>query len=134
MSSKSEKFSLQDYIDQGLPVDPNDVIEQMEQTLREEMKKREEGKKFDDGKPMLSLLPPSAVEEVGKVLSHGASKYGKENWKLVNDFHDRYISACLRHIMQYQNGEVEDEESGLHHLAHAICSLMFIVQVDKNNS
>jgi hypothetical protein len=30
------------------------------------------------------------------------------------------------------SGEMADEDTGLHHLAHAICCLMFIVWLDEN--
>lgn len=41
--------------------------------------KTEIGKKFDNDKPMMNLLPFEALEEVAKVLTYGANKYGKDN-------------------------------------------------------
>ena len=43
--------------------------------------KMKEGKKYDSEKPMMQLLPSKALVEVSKVLSFGANKYGKENFK-----------------------------------------------------
>ena len=84
-----------------------------------------EGKKFDQEKPMLYLLPPKSLVEIGKVLTHGAEKYGPENWRKVDDLHNRYTSAALRHIVAHMEGEKYDEETDLSHLAHAMCCLLF---------
>ena len=45
------------------------------------------GRKHDLGKPDFSLMPPNAELEVVKVLTYGASKYDRDNWKHVD-------SAC----------------------------------------
>lgn len=89
-----------------------------------------EGRKFDNGKPMMSLVPPWALEEIAKVMTMGAKKYAKDNWKLVPDGRQRYIDAMLRHINAFQKGEINDPEMGTHHLAHAACCLMFILDSD----
>ena len=83
------------------------------------------GKKFDSEKPMLYLLPPRSINEVGKVLTYGAQKYDPENWRKVDDLQNRYTSAALRHIFAHMEGEEDDKETGLSHLAHAMCCLLF---------
>ena len=83
------------------------------------------GKKFDSEKPMLYLLPPKSINEVGKVLTYGAQKYDPENWRKVDDLQNRYTSAALRHIFAHMEGEEDDKETGLSHLAHAMCCLLF---------
>lgn len=85
-----------------------------------------EGVKFDLGKPPLSLLPRAALEAEAQVLAYGANKYGRDNWRLGMD-HSRLLDACLRHIVAYAEGEDIDPESGLPHLAHARCSLGFLL-------
>ena len=35
----------------------------------------------------------------------------------------------MRHINAYQRGEAADLESGKSHLAHAVCSLMFVLEL-----
>ena len=84
-----------------------------------------EGKKFDQEKPMLYLLPPKSLIEIGKVLTHGAEKYGPENWRKVDDLQNRYTSAALRHIVAHMEGEKYHHETDLSHLAHAMCCLLF---------
>lgn len=88
------------------------------------------GRKDDAGKPRYDLLPATSVQEVVQVLTHGAAKYGPENWKQIQDLHNRYYAAAQRHIQAHRLGVKRDEETGLHHLAHAICSLIFIMETE----
>ena len=89
-----------------------------------------EGKKYDQGKPMFALIPPLAELEVAKVLTYGAVKYAPDNWRYVNDPFSRYLSAARRHINMVQLGETHDPETDMHHYAHAICCLMFLLEIE----
>jgi len=82
------------------------------------------GKKSDSGKLRYDLLEPEFLQEVVAVLTHGATKYGDRNWSKVQN--DRYFAALYRHIEAMRLGEKRDSETGLHHAAHAACSLMFL--------
>lgn len=90
------------------------------------------GRKFDSGKPEFSLLPPWALESVAKVLTFGAQKYEIDNWKYVENGAQRYKNAALRHLNDYMKGEKFDQETGLNHLAHAVCCLMFMLDADES--
>lgn len=83
------------------------------------------GTKYDQDKPRWHLLPMDCVEEVVKVLTFGANKYKENNWKKVKRGKVRYINAAYRHLAQINQGKYYDEETGLPHFAHAICSLIF---------
>lgn len=88
-------------------------------------------KKQDQHKPRLDLLPPRATVELGHVLTMGAEKYGPDNWrKGGTESIPRYIAAGLRHVFAYMGGETHDQESGRHHLVHAVASLMFVVELE----
>lgn len=89
----------------------------------------ETGFKYDEGKPMFRLLPPKALELVAQVLTYGANKYGPENWRHVKNAEERYLDAALRHLNKIQQREYIDPESGYSHLAHAICSLLYILEL-----
>lgn len=90
-----------------------------------------QGPKYDGGKPDWTLLPMFAIEEVVKVLDFGASKYYRGSWRKVPEAKRRYIAAAYRHFMDYYfRGIVNDEESGMHHLAHAACCVLFVLQID----
>ena len=86
-----------------------------------------EGIKYDTGKLRYDLLPAIAEQELVKVLTFGANKYGEENWRLVDNHKKRYYAALRRHVNAWRLGEQIDTESGYHHLAHALCCLVFLI-------
>ena len=88
------------------------------------------GRKFDGDKLEFGLLPPLALEEVVRVLTFGAKKYERGNWQKVPESKRRYFDAMERHIWAWKKGEKLDTESGIHHLAHAMCCLMFLYEHD----
>jgi hypothetical protein len=98
---------------------------------------KETFKKFDSGKPVLSfpLGMRKALEAVAKVMSFGAEKYGKDNWRLAKGSDiDRYKEAALRHLVADCSGESVDPDSGNLHLEHALTSLMMYIELkDKND-
>lgn len=89
------------------------------------------GSKHDSGKPLIGAVPPNALLAVARVLTFGAEKYGRDNWRQVESAETRYLDAALRHINAYQRGEAVDPESGESHLAHAVCSLMFMLEMQE---
>lgn len=93
-----------------------------------------QGRKFDGGKLEYGLLPPLALEETVKVLTFGAQKYERDNWQKVPDSKRRYFDALQRHVWAWKQGEQFDSESGIHHLAHAMCCLMFLYEHDVKYS
>ncbi len=101
---------------------------------RSETPRREEdrvgGTKFDTGKNQLELLSATWIEGVGKVLTFGAGKYAAHNWR-KGIARSRLLGACLRHIFAYLRGEDRDQETGLLHLYHASCCLMFASELHE---
>lgn len=93
-----------------------------------------EGKKYDGEKPRMYLLPPKALTEVAKVLTFGANKYDENNWKKLDNLQNRYTGAALRHIFAHMDGEELDPETGLDHLAHALCCLLFKLEAKLNET
>jgi len=88
------------------------------------------GVKYDDEKPRMHLLPPKATIEVAKVLTFGAQKYDEDNWRKLENLQNRYTSGALRHIFAHMDGEKLDPESGISHLAHALCCLLFKLEIE----
>lgn len=83
--------------------------------------------KFDTGKRDWSLLPYDSLEEVVKVLEFGATKYARDNWKRGEGFkYSRSFNALQRHMLAFMRGEDNDPETGISHLAHAMCNLLFM--------
>jgi len=93
-----------------------------------------EGKKYDQGKMRYDLVPFRGLDDVVRVLTYGADKYGPDNWREVKRAEERYPAAALRHLSAYLQGESDDPESGLPHLAHAVCSLLFVLTLDQEAS
>ena len=89
-----------------------------------------EGLKYDSEKPKMNLLPPKAIVEISKVLTFGAEKYDAENWRKLDDLQNRYTAGALRHIFAHMDGEDLDPETNLSHLAHAMCCLLFKLEIE----
>lgn len=106
--------------DSNTPASPLSLSE-----YRELATKQLGGIKHDSAKPRMDLVPFEVVEEVAKVLGFGALKYG--DWQWFSGFaYGRLYGAAMRHLTAFQQGQDLDEESGLSHVAHAICNLMFL--------
>lgn len=83
--------------------------------------------KHDEGKYKASLVFTSLLEEISKVREHGKKEYGSFTlWKEVEPM--RWLDAAIRHIRAVMDGEDFDKKSGLLHLAHAECSLMYAME------
>jgi hypothetical protein len=85
-----------------------------------------EGTKADTGKDPWHLVPFDAVREVVRVLQFGASKYAPNNWRKGIAF-SRLFSALQRHLTAWWEGEDKDPETGISHLAHAGCCVVFLL-------
>ena len=90
------------------------------------------GAKHDGGKLRYSLLPKGTISEVLKVLEFGAKKYAPDNWMKVDNAQTRYYDAALRHITAWHEGEKLDSETGVSHIAHALCCLHFLMWFELN--
>lgn len=88
------------------------------------------GLKLDNEKPPMDLLPSEALEQIAKVLGFGALKYERNNWRKGIEY-GRLHAAALRHLTAWNNGEDTDPDSGLSHVAHAACNLMFLLEFIK---
>lgn len=89
-----------------------------------------QGVKYDNGKPQWSLMQWKALSKVVDVLTYGAKKYSPDNWKKVPNARQRYIDAGFRHFAAYAGGEKNDSETGMSHLAHAMCCMLFLLSFD----
>lgn len=94
-------------------------------------KRKGGGVKFDQNKPPMDLIPYDSLVEIAKVLGYGEKKYATANWANGIQLR-RLISASMRHLGQYNSGEDVDSETGLSHLAHAACNLIFGIWMEKN--
>ena len=87
------------------------------------------GIKHDGAKLRYDLVPPKALLWLATVLTFGAKKYAPDNWRTVPEARTRYYAALMRHIESWRMGEFLDEETGYPHLAHALCCLVFLLEL-----
>jgi hypothetical protein len=88
--------------------------------------------KFDSDKLPLNLLSTEALNQTAAVLAFGAQKYAEHNWRKGFAW-SRPLAAAMRHITAFNDGEDCDPESGLSHLAHASCCIMFLLEFQKTH-
>lgn len=79
------------------------------------------------GKPGLQYLPWRALTEVAKVIDFGAKKYSRNGWRKGMPWME-LAGSTVRHVAKWISGIDLDEESGLHHLAHAATDILFLVE------
>lgn len=84
-------------------------------------------KHFDEGKPDLSLIPFVAEVAMAQAFMYGSKKYGRYNYCKGHDL-SQLIASAKRHISKFYAGEDKDNESGVHHLGHAMVNLAMILQ------
>lgn len=99
-----------------------------------------EGIKYDEGKPQVGDMIKDfgeELKEVSRVWEFGAGKYGRSNWKLVEDGERRYTNALVRHLIREEDRDADDE-SGLLHATHvawnALARLHFILEKRNTKS
>ena len=89
-----------------------------------------------DNKVRMDLLPWPELEEIGKVYTAGAKKYGPNQWQNLEDGYQRYKGAMLRHLTELEKGNDIDEETGCMHAAqiawNAIAMLHFKLKEKEN--
>lgn len=90
----------------------------------------EQASKHSEDKTKWHLLAWSALEPVVRVMEHGAAKYGKNNWRKGREVTD-YVDAVYRHLISWLTVRSKDEETGISHLAHAVCNLMFLLYQEQ---
>lgn len=74
----------------------------------------------------VSLLIWEFVKEMLRVRRFGSEKYGAWDWQ-KGRMYSEYFDPAQRHINKwFFERDQRDDESGLHHLAHAAVNLMFL--------
>ena len=87
--------------------------------------------KQDNEKTRVDLLDAEWLEGTGKALAFGAFKYHDHNWRGGFKW-SRLIGACMRHLLAIMRREDVDPESGLLHVDHLSCSVMFLAWHIRN--
>lgn len=90
------------------------------------------GIKYDEGKEPLDLLSPVALFKIARVMEFGRKKYSAHNWRKGMAW-TRIGAASLRHIFKWLGGQDKDPETGLSHLSHAGCCIMFLLEYEETH-
>ena len=88
--------------------------------------------KHDENKPQLDLLPEDPLIDIARVLMKGKETYGRDNWRKGLAW-SRCYAAALRHLFAWHKGETTDPETGLNHLAHAACEILFLLEFSRTH-
>ena len=89
---------------------------------------------YKDKKLRWDLLPLELIEEVVKVYTAGAEKYGENRWQNLPNAYQRYKAAMLRHLVEHEKGNIFDSETGSRHLASMIWNGIAMLHASMQNN
>ena len=89
---------------------------------------------YKDKKLRWDLLPLELIEEVVKVYTAGAEKYGENRWQNLPNAYQRYKAAMLRHLVEHEKGNIFDSETGSRHLAQMIWNGIAMLHASMQNN
>ena len=86
-----------------------------------------------DADKLRYLVPAGMEDQIAEVYDLGARKYGIGNYRNAECLEPgRLLSATRRHVSAWRQGEMNDPETGYHHLVHAAVSLMLLAEIDQD--
>lgn len=85
-------------------------------------------------KPTLWVIPPAALLHMGRAMGNGAKRYGAYNWREHAVIASIYLDAAQRHILSWLDGEEVAEDSGVHHLGHAMACLAILLDAQETGN
>ena len=92
----------------------------------------DKGIKHDQDKLRFDLIPVSAIEELARVYTQGAQKYGEYNWNKGLSW-SRIFAAIMRHLWAFWRGENNDQETGISHAAHAAWGCFALIEYARTH-
>ena len=92
---------------------------------------KEHGARFSAGKNRFDLVPPWAMDQLAQVYTYGTRKYDDDNWWKGLRWKKDVLGCIFRHVWKWVRGERWDDESGLHHLAHAAWNCMALMEYER---
>lgn len=75
----------------------------------------------------MDLVPDTAIAELTTAFLEGALKYGRFNWRIKGVRASIYVAALKRHLAKWYNGEDEDAETTVNHLASVMACAAIIL-------
>lgn len=85
-------------------------------------------------KVSISKFPMVALLHGSHALMNGAVKYGPYNWRAKDVIASIYVDAAMRHLAAWFEGEELADDSGVHHLGHAIACLAIVLDAQEGKT
>ena len=85
-------------------------------------------------KVSITKLPMAGVIHGAHAMMDGAAKYGPFNWREKDVVASIYVDAALRHLAAWFEREEIAEDSGVHHLGHAIACAAILLDAQENGN
>lgn len=86
-------------------------------------------------KVSISKFPAVALIHGSHAMMNGAAKYGPYNWRGNKVIASIYVDAIFRHVMSWFDEREEcAEDSGVHHLGHAIASAAILLDAQETGN
>ncbi len=85
-------------------------------------------------KPCISFIPSIAILMEGVVMALGGRKYGPFNWRETSVQASVYSDAAFRHLAAWNDGEENDPESGVSHLAHVRANMGILMDAQEHGT
>ena len=79
----------------------------------------------------LDLVPPIAMQHLAAAFKDGGAKYGPFNWREQQVSSTVYYAAAMRHLFAWFDGEDFADDSGVHHLAHAMACMAIVLDAES---
>lgn len=111
--------------------------------LQNQMAPKKGQGKYKDGNPKTAYgikkpgnfyTPTIPYLEYSIAHMQGAFKYGPFNWRDDPVSISTYIEAAERHIALYKDGQRNASDTGIHHLAHAMCCFSIVIDAEAHNT
>ena len=82
----------------------------------------------------MHLLPPVALQATAWAHGQGATRYGPYNWRSKPIGASQYVGAILRHLTAWFEGEDNNPDSGINHLAHIGATVNILMDAGSHGS
>ena len=126
--NQTNQDSYEESVSYTLPQTAKVVMAPEPKKQLDEMMKKEQAVRANADKPKWSLLAIEVFEPVVQVLMFGAKKYAAWNFAAGQGLSWTETGESMqRHLNAWLHGEDFDPESGLPHLGHIGCNLMFLL-------
>lgn len=89
---------------------------------------------FGNKKVSITKFPLIALLHGSHAMMNGADKYGPYNWRDKAVIASIYVDAAFRHLMAWFEREEAAQDSGVHHLGHALacCAILLDAEATGN--